>query len=499
MMPDCENCSNGIVGPIEGREPTLSDEGVAEQLVKWQTEVEARVSVLFSEGGNSCRTFGSRLSEIEAVLDAVTKHAAGLEQKLRDAESALDGLRRDHSSAVKLIEQLTRRETELTSDLRETHAAMVRHFDEAPWAICRCSRTGMLTDANRAFIQLLGHPSVDDLRKADFAAAVFESAADLPWLISRSISSTAPATVETTWRTKEGSRLSVRLSASAHAPDTIEIVAEDLTSLRSLQERMGPSQRMEAVGRLASEVAATCANLLNDVHRDAQNWLTAAGTDTSLRHRGEMLLEELTRAGGFLRQLAAYGDEQTTALSRVDLNKVLRDLGPVLNRVAGDDVALELPKTKTPLPVDVRSDRVERLLVNLAGYGRERMPFGGRLKIELATVTVDQTFIEKYPNVRRGQHALITVTEIRRTTRAEGPLRLRDWPAQNEADREPSRSLGVDLGALQDLISDCGGHLWVTAVPRGDMEVQIRLPLCSDAEQNQPAPPAARTRLGLTG
>ena len=478
----------------------MSDEAVADQLVKWQTEVEARLSLLFSEGSVSCRTFGSRLSEIETVLDAVTEHAAGLEQKLRDAEVALDGLRRQHSSAVAKIQQLTQRETELTSDLTEKRAAMLRQFEDAPWAICRCTRSGRLTDANRAFIQLLAHTSADDLRKADFGAAVFESAADLPWLIERSITSPTTATAETTWRTKEGSRLSVRLSASALGPDAIEIVAEDLTSLRTLQERQGPAQRMEAVGRLASEVAVTCANLLSGVHQDVQSWLKTAGTDDmSLRHRGEMLLDELTRASGFLRQLAAYGDEQTSALSSVDLNKLLRDLAPVLKRVAGDDVELELPRTRTPLPVDVRSDRVERLLVNLAGYARERMPFGGRLKIELATVTVDQPFIEKYPNVRRGLHALITVTEVRRTTRAEGPLRLREWPDQTEDDRESPGSLGVDLGALQGLIQECGGHLWVTAVPHGDMVVQIRLPLCSDDPQKQLAPPSARTSLGLTG
>lgn len=476
----------------------MSDEAAADQLVKWQTEVETRISLLFSEGSVSCRTFGSRLSEIEGVLDVVTEHAASLEQKLRDAELALDELRRQHSSAIAKIQQLTKRETELTSDLTERRAAMLRQFEDAPWAICRCTRNGRLTDANRSFTLLLGHASVDDLRKGDFGAAVFESAADLPWLIERSINSPTAATVETSWRTKEGTPLSVRLSATAQGPDVIEIVAEDLTSLRTLQERLGPAQRMEAVGRLASEVAVTCANLLSDVHQDTQGWLKTVGTDISLRNRGEMLLDELARAGGFLRQLAAYGDEQTSALSRADLNKLLRDLAPVLKCVAGDDVELELPKTKMPLPVDVRSDRVERLLVNLAGYGRERMPFGGRLKIELATVTVDQPFIEKHPNVRRGPHALITVTETRRTTRAESPLRLRELPTQSEGDRD-SGSLGVDLGALQGLIRECGGHLWVTAVPHGDMVVQIRLPLCSDAEEKQPAAPSSRTSLGITG
>ena len=66
------------------------------------------------------------------------------------------------------------------------------------------------------------------------------------------------------------------MSASALASDAIEIVAEDLTNLRTLQERLGQAQRMEAVGRLASEVAVTCINLLDDVHQNAQSWLRTA-------------------------------------------------------------------------------------------------------------------------------------------------------------------------------------------------------------------------------
>ena len=94
------------------------------------------------------------------------------------------------------------------------------------------------------------------------------------------------------------------------------------------------------------------------------------------------------------------------------MNRILHDLEPVLNRVAGDDIELVLPKTSGPVNVDVEAERVERVLVNVASYGRERMPFGGRLLIQLATVVVGSTFVAKYPNVRPGDHALITVTEV---------------------------------------------------------------------------------------
>ena len=38
---------------------------------------------------------------------------------------------------------------------------------------------------------------------------------------------------------------------------------------------------------------------------------------------------------------------------------------------------------------------------------------------------------------------------------------------------------GVDLGALQALIGDCGGHFWINAEPGGEMELKIHLPLRS--------------------
>jgi hypothetical protein len=49
----------------------------------------------------------------------------------------------------------------------------------------------------------------------------------------------------------------------------------------------------------------------------------------------------VTRAAGFLRQLAVF-KKQTSALEPFTVNQVLRDLEPVLKRVAGDDIEFVL-------------------------------------------------------------------------------------------------------------------------------------------------------------
>jgi hypothetical protein len=225
---------------------------------------------------------------------------------------------------------------------------------------------------------------------------------------------------------------------------------------------------MEAVARYASEVAVNCESLLRHVKEEGERWLTTLDAGAA-QHQGELLLAEVARAAGFLRQLGAYGNEQKKAPELVEVNKMLRDMAPVLKQVVGGNVELVLPKASPPLNLDVEAERVERMLVNVAAYGRERMPLGGRMTIEVDSVELDRNFVAKYPNVRPGAHVLLTFNEVRGAVR---PVRSEATATNAIASDNP----GVDLGALQALVSECGGHLWMMAEPPGDMVLKIHLP-----------------------
>ena len=184
----------------------------------------------------------------------------------------------------------------------------------------------------------------------------------------------------------------------------------------------------------------------------------------------------MTRASSFLGQLAVYGRQQKNAPELVDLNKVFRDLGPVLRRVAGSNIELVLPRLSEPLNLDVDAERVEQMLVNVAAYGRERMRLGGRLTIEVASVVVDRQFVAKYPNVRPGAHVVLTVTETMDVVAPASSGAISAPAPAVTSTAPPSDNPGVDLGALQALVTNCGGHLWMMAAPRGDMVLKIHLP-----------------------
>ena len=429
----------------------------------------------------------SVLTQVEERLrdavDSSSREIANLQTELRNVRQELEQTRDQREGYRSQADRLP----QLQNQLEDSHKENRRQFERSPYGMCRCGSDGSVKVVNRALVALLGYRNAEELRKADFASTVFESADDLRWLIERSLNTGTTESVETTWMKKDGRRLVVRLAAVATGPESIEIVAEDVTMLRGLEDKLRHAQRMEAVARLASEVAVTCDNLLRDVHQGGQEWLAAIGSDTPLRHQGELLLDEVTRAASFLRQLSVYGKKETSALEPVNVNRVLRDLAPVLKRVAGSDIEFVLPKSSSPVDVDVEAERVERVLVNVASYARERMPFGGRLKVDLGTVMVDRQFVAKYPNVRPGAHALLTITEVKGAERSDWPLR--EETTEGAVKAPASDKPGVDLGALLALIGECGGHLWMAAEPSGNMVLKIHLPKrASDGTGNPPPP-----------
>ena len=345
-----------------------------------------------------------------------------------------------------------------------------------PYGLCECTRDGVITRVNHSLARLLGFRGSADVQRTDLVATAFDCAADLHWLLERAVQTARVETIETTIKTRDSRRLSVRLHALTNDP-VVVIAVEDLTRVWAVEQRLREAQRMEAVGRVASDVAVTCDTLLRDVSQGGRQWLATLEHDTPLRQQGEQLFGDVTRAAGFLRQFVVYGHKQISNLEPVSLQHVLRDLAPVLKRVLGDGISLVLPKTSGRFDVDVDTERVERILVNVTNYARERMPHGGRVKIQLATAVVDRRFLTCHPEVRPGTHVVITITEIQDVARPALPIQLPiGRAARADITGSASDNPGMDLGPLVELVSDLGGHLWMSAEPAGNMTVQIHLP-----------------------
>ena len=428
---------------------------------------------------------------VERQLEAGGRDNARLQADADSLRRQLDVMRMRADTLRRHAAQVPVLQVQLERSQKENR----RQFERAPYGLCECGRDGSITRVNHSLAGLLGYRTARELQDVDVAGTVFESATDLRWLLDRALQTGRVETLATTLTTRDVRRLSVRLHA--HSQDGwVTIAVEDLTALHEAEQRLREAQRLEAVGRVASEVATTCDTLLRDVSQGGRQWLAGLEDDAPLRQQGELLLGDVTRASGLLHQFVVYGHQQISNAGSVNLARALREMAPILKRVLGDDIALLLPKATGRLDVDVDTERVGRILVNVANYARERMPHGGRVKIRLATVTVDHEFVVSHPKVRPGGHVLITIEEIKGPVWPPLPIHLPiGRSAHHDVTPTPSDRPGIDLGPLAALIGEVGGHLWMSAEPAGNMTLRVHLPKRTEDESLQPvAAVAGRAR-----
>jgi hypothetical protein len=127
------------------------------------------------------------------------------------------------------------------------------------------------------------------------------------------------------------------------------------------------------------------------------------------------------------------------------------------------------------------------------------MPHGGRVKVRLATVTLDHQFVASHAKVRPGAHVLITIEEVQGPVWPPLPLHLPiGRSAHHDATPSPARGPGIDLGPLVELIGEVGGHLWMSAEPEGNMTLQLHLPKRVEDESVQPVAAASGRARQLT-
>jgi two-component system, cell cycle sensor histidine kinase and response regulator CckA len=191
-------------------------------------------------------------------------------------------------------------------------------------------------------------------------------------------------------RKKDGTVIDVEITAGRvvfGGRDAALVLAHDVSERRRLEERLAEAEKMEAIGRLAGGVAHDFNNLLTVITGYAQI-LLARGQDerrdelTEIAHAAE-------QAAALTRQLLAFSRRQVLHPSLLDLNEIVAGMEPIVQRLIGEDVAVEVRLEPRLAAIEADRAQLERVILNLAANARDAMPDGGRLTIETAAAELE--------------------------------------------------------------------------------------------------------------
>ncbi len=151
-------------------------------------------------------------------------------------------------------------------------------------------------------------------------------------------------------------RLSGCAACSADEPEEVlELIAEDITDRRQLEEQLRQAQKMDAVGRLAGGVAHDFNNLLMVINGYTEVLLEHLEKGTAMHHKVQSIQQAADRAATLTRQLLAFSRKQLLELKVVDVNTVVADMERLLRPLIGENIELVTrlsaePATPAPMP-----------------------------------------------------------------------------------------------------------------------------------------------------
>jgi two-component system, cell cycle sensor histidine kinase and response regulator CckA len=155
-----------------------------------------------------------------------------------------------------------------------------------------------------------------------------------------------------------------------------------------LDARRMRTQKLASVGRLAVSLAHEFNNTLTGISAHAHLALSRTSPGDPAHEDLRQIVRATDRAGRLIAQLQAVSRGEQVAFESVDVNQCVRDVGRLLEVVAGESIEVEL--RLHPRLADVRAQlgAVEQVLLHLAMNARDAMAAGGG-RLVIATDSQD--------------------------------------------------------------------------------------------------------------
>jgi two-component system cell cycle sensor histidine kinase/response regulator CckA len=374
--------------------------------------------------------------------------------------------------------------------LRRSEARSRSLILSAAFGICRCTLGGRFLDVNPALITMLGHGSVEDLLQLNVRREVFVNPKELDRLAEDYRYAGSLNGVEVQWKRKDGRVIIVRLSGCAASSTdepgevVLELIAEDITDRRQLEEQLRQAQKMDAVGRLAGGVAHDFNNLLMVINGYTEVLLEQLEKASPMHHKVQSIQQAADRAATLTRQLLAFSRKQLLELKVIDVNTVIGDMERLLRPLIGENIELVTRLSTQTGHTRADAGQLEQVIMNLVVNAKDAMPEGGKLTVQSSDVTVRQNF-SAHRFIQPGRYAVISVADTGHGMDTETQSRIFE---PFFTTKEKGKGTGLGLSTVYGIVKQSSGYVFAESELGAGTTFYVYLPRVKEsAEELSPA------------
>jgi two-component system, cell cycle sensor histidine kinase and response regulator CckA len=444
-------------------------------------EIEGRpASTLLEEG---CRNAGARMFErvwagesqprqdlsVRVIRrDGTLAPMSVVLTPVRDFAGRITGataVLRDISERVKAIENLRHRESRFRALIHESSDM-----------ITVLAPDGMIIYDSPAVKRMLGYAPQERIGQDVMKYIHPDDVAATSATLARLLNGSAPITVELRALHRDGSERILTVTGTNlvdnPAVGGVVVNSRDITETRRAEEQQRRSQRMEAVGRLASGVAHDFNNLLTAISGNAQLLMDELPPQLPAREEVAEIQHAATRAAELTRQLLAFSRQQPAHVEVVDLAQLLSGMRRMLSRMITADIDFSVNSSADVALVRMDPGQFEQVMMNLVVNARDAMPNGGRLQIELRNASVQESGFNEGGEVPAGSY-VFSVSDTGTGMSRE----VRERIFEPFFTTKPvDRGTGLGLSTVYGIVRQSGGSLHVYSEPGHGSTFRVYLP-----------------------
>jgi len=230
----------------------------------------------------------------------------------------------------------------------------------------------------------------------------------------------------------------------------------DITERKRLEAHLREIQRSESIGQLAAGLAHDFNNILLIIQGQTSRLLV----DRSLSARSGDAVEQIglaaDRAARLTGQLLMLSRKQVMQVRAVDVNDVLLRVVPLLERLVGEAIELDLQLEQT-LP-SIRADvgMLEQVLMNLIINARDAMPSSGRVVVRTQAIAIDAAYVAQHPGSHAGNFVRLSVSD---TGRGIAPADLPRIFEPFYTTKDIGKGTGLGLAAVDSILKQHQGFI----------------------------------------
>jgi signal transduction histidine kinase len=247
-----------------------------------------------------------------------------------------------------------------------------------------------------------------------------------------------------------------------------------ITARAEAEHQLHQAQKMEAVGQLTAGIAHDFNNLLTVI---AGNMTMAEQVMNSDKERLQRYIEQAMkgceRAAALTHRLLTFSRRKPLDLQPVDVNAVISGMSDLLWRSLGDGISRDVRLADNVWPVLVDPNQLENSLLNLALNARDAMSERGRLTVETANCSLQESDIDGQLGMTTGDHVVISVGDTGRGMPAEVRERVFEPFFTTKTN---GKGTGLGLPQIYGFVQRSGGSCTIDSEPGRGTTIKLYLP-----------------------